>query len=50
MMPAAPRQKGKALKIFYKVMGKPKNASEPKKGKKRKINDRLVFEETALVR
>lgn len=49
-MPAAPRPKGNARKIFEKVMGKPKNASDKKKDGKRKIKEKLVFEETSLVR
>ena len=49
-MPAAPRPKGKAEKIFFEVMGKPKNASDPKKKKNSKIEKKLIFEETSLVR
>ncbi len=50
-MPAACRPEGKARKIFEKVMGKPKNASDPKKRKKKEpANEKLIFEETSLVR
>lgn len=50
-MPAAPRPKGVAKKIFYRVMGKPKNETKPKDDQKQSnINKRLVFEETSQVR
>lgn len=49
-MPAAPRSKGVARKVFIKVMGVPQNEKNIKSAKKKKVNKRLVFEETSLVR
>lgn len=49
-MPAAPRLKTKATKIAFKILGVPPNMkSKPDKSKK-KINQRLLFLETARVR
>lgn len=50
-MPSAPRPKGKADKIFVKVMGKPQNISDPRKTpKQRKTQERLALENVALER
>jgi hypothetical protein len=45
-MPQAPRPKGKAKKIAYDVMGVPANMMHEKSRKRKKENERLVFEET----
>lgn len=50
-MPSAPRQSGKAQKIFEKILGTPPNLREPKKTKnQKKVDRRLLFEETSKVR
>lgn len=49
-MPAAPRQERKATKIAYKILGVPGNiAYKPSEFKKR-LNRKLISEETARVR
>jgi len=47
-MPASPRPKGKATKIFYEVLGKPETANKSEQQKK--IDKRLIFEETIRAR
>lgn len=47
-MATMPRQKGKAKKIAYKIMGKPANMQA--KPKKSKLKQALLAEETARVR
>lgn len=49
-MPAAPRPKGIASKVFIKLMGIPENARNVKSPKKTKVNKRLIFEETTMSR
>lgn len=49
-MPVAPRYNIKATKIAYKVMGVPANIQFRRNAIQRKINRRLVFEETSRVR
>ncbi len=49
-MPAMLRLKGKATKIAYNVLGKPENLKDNKTYKDKKIDRRLVFEETFRVR
>ena len=50
-MPVMPRIPGKPKKIAYKVLGVPDNIRNAKKTKEQKrINRRLVFEETYRVR
>lgn len=49
-MPVAPRAKSKATKIAYKIMGIPANMQSKKDESQKKINERLVFEETQRVR
>lgn len=49
-MPAAPRPKGKATKIAYRVLGKPQNEDQKKSREQSDIDKRLVFEETQRVR
>ena len=46
-MPAAPRLKGKATKIAFKVLGTPANLQFKRNRVQRMINRRLVFEETS---
>lgn len=48
MASTAPRPKGKAKKIFEKIMGKPANMQ--KKDKKSKLQEALLREETSRVR
>ena len=40
---------GKAKKIAYNIMGQPQN-SDKKSGKRKKRDDRLVYEETQRVK
>lgn len=49
-MPAMIRIKGKAERIAFKILGVPANLSSYKNKEQRRINKRLVFEETARVR
>lgn len=49
-MPTMPRIKGKATKIAYKILGKPSNIKFSKRPFDKKINQRLIFEETSRVR
>lgn len=50
-MPAAPRPSNKATKIAYKVVGIPPNLQAEKKSKRdKKVNERLIANETRLVR
>lgn len=49
-MPAMLRVKGKITKIAYAVLGKPSNMQDNKTKKDRRINERLIFEETYRVR
>lgn len=49
-MPAMPRPSGKATKIAYKVLGTPPNLKQKKSKVQKKINKRLIFEETSIVR
>ncbi len=50
-MPCMPRPKGKARKIAYHILGVPANLRKQHKSPKdKKIDDRLVFEETQRVR
>jgi hypothetical protein len=44
-MPAAPRKKGVATKVFFKVMGIPQNMRDRKTPKQKKINKELLNEE-----
>jgi len=48
-MPAMPRQGDKAKKIAVEILGDPFEGKKPKK-KRSKVEERLVFEETARVR
>ncbi len=49
-MPGMPRISGKAKKIAYKILGTPANQEKKQPKRKRKIQKRLVFEETILSR
>lgn len=49
-MPAMIRPKGKPQKIAYKILGVPDTLQSKATKKERKINKRLVFEETSRVR
>ena len=51
-MPAMPRLDNKTTKIAYKIMGTPANirSDKDKSKEQKKINKRLVFEETTRVR
>ncbi len=49
-MPSAPRPKGKAKEIAEDVMGIPANMMQKRSTKRKKINDKLVFEETVKSR
>ncbi len=49
-MPAMLRVKGKPTKIAYKILGKPENLKDKRSEKDRRIDKRLVFEETYRVR
>lgn len=49
-MPGMIRPKGKAKKIAFKILGKPANMQEKPDKKKRKVNQRLLYEETQRVR
>lgn len=49
-MPAMPRLKGKSTKVAYKVLGVPGNISFKRSEAQRKINERLIFEETSRAR
>ena len=49
-MPTAPRSDKKAKKIAFKILGVPANMKDQETPKKKKINKRLVFEETIRVR
>lgn len=49
-MPAMLRPKGKAILVAFKVLGMPANLRDKKSAKQKRINRRLLFEETARVR
>ena len=49
-MPGMPRIPGKPTDIAYKILGKPDNIAFKRSKKEKKINRRLIFEETTRVR
>lgn len=49
-MPAMPRIKGKATKIAFRILGIPANMLFKRSPKEKKVNRRLIFEETTRVR
>lgn len=49
-MPGMPRMNKKSAKIAYNIIGVPSNMQQKKPKEQKKINERLVFEETQRVR
>jgi hypothetical protein len=49
-MAVAPRQKSKATKIAWKILGVPQNIAYKRNKEERRINHRLNFDETQRVR
>lgn len=49
-MPAMPRAKNKGTKIAFNILGKPLNMNQKRTETEKKINKRLIFEETSRVR
>jgi hypothetical protein len=49
-MPGIPRISGRATKIAYKILGVPANMKFKRTKEQKKINQRLLFEETVRVR
>lgn len=50
IMPCMPRPKSKATKIAYKILGVPDNIKYIPNDTQRKINHRLLYEETMRAR
>lgn len=49
-MPAMPRPAGTAKRIAYNILGVPANIQSKRNKTQKRINKRLVFEETSRVR
>lgn len=49
-MPAVPRRKCKATKIIYKILGVPAPVAAKKTAKQKKVDERLIFEETSRIK
>lgn len=49
-MPVMLRPPGKAKKIAYKILGVPANIQSKRDKEQKRINRRLIFEETTRVR
>jgi len=49
-MPAIPRISGKAKKIAYAILGVPANIQVKRTKQQKRVNERLMFEETVRVR
>jgi hypothetical protein len=49
-MPAMPRFSKKGAKIAFKILGTPENLLYHPKGKKKKIDKQLLFQETTRIR
>ena len=49
-MPAAPREKGKATKIAYALLGKPENLAAKKTARQKHIDEQLLYQATFRVR
>jgi hypothetical protein len=49
-MPAMPRIESKPTAIAYKILGKPLNLQRKRTTKEKKVNKRLIFEETTRAR
>jgi hypothetical protein len=50
VMPVMPRKHGKAKRIAYKILGVPPNISYKRSTEAKRVNKRLLFEETSRVR
>jgi hypothetical protein len=50
MMPVIPRMSGKAKKIAYAILGVPANIQSKRTKQQKRVNQRLLFEETVRVR
>ena len=50
MASTMPRPKGKAKKVFEKIMGKPANRQTKMTKEEQRVRERLLFEETSRVR
>lgn len=49
-MPTMLRIKGKPQRIAFNILGVPANIKDKRSKKEKRINDRLIFEETTRVR
>jgi len=49
-MPCAPRQKGKATKIAYDIMGKPENMEDDKSRKDKKVDRMITWQNNTRVK
>lgn len=49
-MPMMPRQRGKATRIAWSILGEPPAMKVKKNRKQSEINKKLIFEETVRVR
>jgi hypothetical protein len=49
-MPAMPRIRGRAMKIAFEVLGTPSNYREKKTKLQKRIDERLMYENTQRVR
>jgi hypothetical protein len=49
-MPAAPREKGKATKIAFALLGKPENLAAKKTARQKHIDEQLLYQATFRVR
>jgi len=49
-MPSAPRVKGKAAKIAFKILGTPANLKFKRSKEQERVNQQLLSQETSRVR
>ena len=49
-MPAAPRPKGKATKLFIAIMGEPANMSAKKTSQQKDMDEHIYRQNTARIR
>jgi hypothetical protein len=49
-MPGMPRINGKTTKIAYRILGVPANLKSKRTEDQKRVNRRLIFEETVRVR
>lgn len=49
-MPAMPRTKNRATRVAYKIMGVPANVAHKRSAAEKKIDKRLLYEDTFRVR